>query len=339
MPDAPIFILGTERSGSNLLRLILNSHSRIVIPHPPHIVRYFTPLEPGYGDLAVEANFAVLLDDVLQLLDAHIYRWEFAPDRERVLREARPRNAFGIYVALMDQARDAAKKARWGCKSTFMVDHVPAILERFPDAKLLFLVRDPRDVACSSRKSIFSTFHPYFTAELWRDQQTTGLRWLDELPRQTMRLVKYEELVASPEGYVSGICSFLGEPFEPQMLKFFETKEARRSASLSESWGNTADPVSARSVGRYRGELSERELLVLEHVAEGPMLRLGYRPLHRESELRTVRIGATERSRFATSERLAWLRAELRSLRNDKNVWRRWRRGLLLWRLRRARAR
>jgi len=40
MTADPLFILGTERSGSNLLRLICNAHSRITIPHPPHILRY-----------------------------------------------------------------------------------------------------------------------------------------------------------------------------------------------------------------------------------------------------------------------------------------------------------
>ena len=52
MPDDPLFIIGTERSGSNLLRVILDAHSRISVPHPPHIMRYFSPLVARYGDLA-----------------------------------------------------------------------------------------------------------------------------------------------------------------------------------------------------------------------------------------------------------------------------------------------
>ena len=68
----PIFIAGTERSGSNLLRLILNSHSEIAVPHPPHVVRYFAPLEVAYGDLADDQNFADFVRDITRLVPWHI---------------------------------------------------------------------------------------------------------------------------------------------------------------------------------------------------------------------------------------------------------------------------
>ena len=50
-PTAPLFIIGTERSGSNLLRLILDAHPGITVPHPPHVMNYFAALEGRYGDL------------------------------------------------------------------------------------------------------------------------------------------------------------------------------------------------------------------------------------------------------------------------------------------------
>lgn len=330
MANDPIFILGTERSGSNLLRLILNSHSRIAVPHPPHVVRYFAPLEPLYGDLARDDAFRRLVTDILGLLDTHIYQWEIPIDADAVARDASPRSAFGVYVALQEQFRAHAGKARWGCKSTFMVDHIPEIRARFPGARLLFLVRDPRDVAVSSRKSVFSTFHPYYTAQLWRDQQAVGLRWLGELPSDTIRLLHYEQLVAAPEASVREICAFLGEDFEPGMLRFFETDEARKSASLSESWGNTGRPVSNASVEQWKKGLTPRERLVVEHIARAEMVRLGYTPLATPAELDAVRIGAGERAGYWWAEALQSVRIELRSIRKDKNVWRRWTRAWTL---------
>lgn len=330
MATDPIFILGTERSGSNLLRLILNSHSRVAVPHPPHVVRYFAPLEPLYGDLSDDRAFRRLVDDILRLLDTHIYQWDIPVDAAAVARTATPRSAFGVYVALQDQYRAHTGKARWGCKSTFMVDHIPEIRARFPGARLLFLVRDPRDVAVSSRKSVFSTFHPYYTARLWRDQQAVGLRWLDTLPPEVIRLVRYEQLVAEPEASVRAICDFVGEAFEPDMLRFFETDEARKSASLSESWGNTGRPVSQASVEQWRTGLTPRERLIIEHVARAEMARLGYTPVATAAELDAVRIGLSERAGYGLAEGLQSLRIELRSLRKDKNVWRRWTRAVTL---------
>ncbi|MDP2310755.1 MAG: sulfotransferase [Pseudomonadota bacterium] len=330
MANDPIFILGTERSGSNLLRLILNSHSRIAVPHPPHVVRYFAPLEALYGDLTKDRAFRRLVDDILRLLDQHIYQWDIPIDAELVARTATPRSAFGVYVALQDQYRAHTGKARWGCKSTFMVDHIPEIRARFPGARMLFLVRDPRDVAVSSRKSVFSTFHPYHTAQLWRDQQASGLRWLDQLPAEAIRLVHYERLVAEPEASVREICAFLDEDFEPGMLRFFDTDEARKSASLAESWGNTGRPVSRASVEQWRTGLTPRERLIVEHIAGAEMTRLGYAPVATPAELASVRIGVRERGGYELAEGLQSVRIELRSVRKDKNVWRRWARAWTL---------
>jgi hypothetical protein len=334
MPSAPLFILGTERSGSNLLRLILNSHSHIAVPHPPHVVRYFTPLEPLYGDLADDARFGHLVSDILRLLDVHIYQWDVPLDAGAVARAAPSRDVFGVYCALQDAYRAHAGKARWGCKSTFMIDHVGRILQQFPDARLVFLVRDPRDVAVSSRKSVFSTFHPWYTAQLWRDQQNVGIRWLDQLPPASIHLLRYERLVGDPEGAVREVCAFLDEPFEPGMLRFFETGEARKSASLSESWGNTDRPVSKSSVEQFRAGLTPRERLLVEYVARVPMERLGYRPLATPADLDAVHVSRAEHARYWGEERLQSARIELRSLQKDKNVWQRWTRACTLAALR-----
>ena len=66
-PTDPLYIIGTERSGSNLLRVILNAHADIDVPHPPHILKYFHALAPGYGDLKGRRARATLVRDVLRL--------------------------------------------------------------------------------------------------------------------------------------------------------------------------------------------------------------------------------------------------------------------------------
>jgi hypothetical protein len=333
MPGDPIFIIGTERSGSNLVRLLLNSHPGIAVPHPPHIVRYFAPLEPAYGDLSRDDSFGRLVDDVLALLDHHIYAWEIPVDRDRIVREARPRDAFGVYVALYDQYAAAKGKPRWACKSTFMVHHVDRILARFPDARLLFLVRDPRDVCVSAKKSVFSHFHPYYTAQLWRDEQRKGIAAMDASPKNVL-LVKYEELTSEPEREVRRICDFIGEAFDPKMLNFFETDEARKSASLSESWANTAKPVKKDSVGLWRTALPADEIRLVEHVCRAEMARLGYEVSTPDAELDAVHVTALDNARWWMAEQALSIRVEARSALKDKNILQRWSRAMLLRRLR-----
>jgi hypothetical protein len=324
MPDSPFFIIGTERSGSNLLRLILNTHSRIAVPHPPHVVRYFAPLEVAYGDLAgCDRAFAALVDDVLAFVRLHIYPWDVPIDRARVFREASPRDSFGITAALYDQYREHAGKARWGCKSTFMIDYTGRVLSRFPDARLIYLTRDPRDVAASSRKSVFNPFHPYFTAELWARQQRTGLALLRSLPPATILHVRYEDLVAEPAATVARVCDFLGEAYEEPMLRYFETAEARKSASLSRSWSNTGRDILRDNRGKYRKELSAAEVRLVEVAAREEMEPLGYTPDFPPS-------APSRRAlwRFRLLDLWSRLLVECGSLVADRNHWRRWRRDL-----------
>lgn len=333
MRASPIFIIGTERSGSNLLRLILHAHSRIAVPHPPHLVRYFAPLMRSYGDLRSDRAFSLFTRDVVRLLETHIHPWEVTIDVEDLRRTAR-RDLLGVYVAIYQQYCDALGKARWGCKSTFMIDWVKPLLDRIPDAQFLFLVRDPRDVAASSRRAVFSTFHPYRTALLWQEQQEQGLELLQALPAQTLHHLRYEDLVREPERAVRSLCSFLEEDFEPAMLRHFEGEEARRTAALAEAWANTSRPVNVASVGRFDKDMSPREVLLVESVTAGSMVRLGYAPTRPAPELAAAAPGILERLSIGVMEVALWLRVEVRSLYRDRNVGRRWRRALLMTRLR-----
>ena len=109
--NAPIYIVGTERSGSNLLRVILNAHSRIDVPHPPHILKYFSSLAHRYGDLSLDENLARLVKDIGRLLDIHIYPWELDLDVDRVVAEARPRSLFGAFASIQEQHLEWSGKA------------------------------------------------------------------------------------------------------------------------------------------------------------------------------------------------------------------------------------
>ncbi len=329
MPDDPIFIIGTERSGSNLLRLILNAHSRIAVPHPPHILRYFAPIEAGYGDLEAEEPFARMADDMLLLLRVHIHPWGIPIDRQRLLAEARPRDAFGLLCGLYDQFLWSCGKARWGCKSTFMIDHVERVRQRFDDPRFVLLVRDPRDVAVSSRKSVFSPFHPWFTARLWAEQQHTGLQLLDRLPEQVL-LLRYEDLLDDPVAAVRKLCSFLDEPFEEGMLSYHKTDAAQQCSHLSESWRNTASPVMRSNHGKYRQGLSARELRQVEAVCAPLMDRLGYQLEHSQDDLPQPEPSGARLAARSVKD-LGWrVGVEWRSLRHDRNHWRRWARDVTM---------
>lgn len=319
--DDPLFIIGTERSGSNLLRVILDAHSRIVVPHPPHVMNYFGALEASYGDLSLEECRRRLACDIVRLVRIHIHPWEFVPDVDRLVAEADPPDLFGLFVALYQQALEHSTKARWGCKSTFMIHHVDRILARFPNAGLIWLVRDPRDVAASSRDSVFSPCHPHHSAALWAHQQAQGLA-LEQRIGDRLHRMHYEDLIADPEPVLRRLCDYLGEDFEPAMLDFSGRRRAKATASLSASWKNADKGILRNNTKRYRTKLTAGEVAAVEGIAAEPMAALGYERDHPQvgppvdSPLKTLGVWANE---------VKWRsQVELRSLREDQNHWRRW---------------
>ena len=328
--DAPLFIVGTERSGSNLLRLVLDAHPRLFVPHPPHVMHFFGPLEHRYGDLTREPALRALTRDVLRLVEGHIHQWERVPSVDAVLARAPTRDLFGVMAGLYTAACDHAGKPRWGNKSTFMVHHADRVRAVYPSARFLWLVRDPRDVAVSSRESVFSPFHPLRTATLWARQQAEGARLEAAWPDQVLR-VHYEALVGEPEATVGRICDFLGEVPDPAMQSFHKRPAAQRSAGLSQSWARTGQPIQASRVGRWAGALSALELAQVEVTADAQMRLLGY---DRQTDAGPeVLPGPLGEARVELRDRVDWLKVEAQSLRHDRNVWRRWGRWALMRRI------
>lgn len=323
---SPIFIIGTERSGSNLLRLVLNAHPAITVPHPPHIMAYFAPLEKHYGDLAKADNFSRLTDDVITHVQRHIYPWPTPLDKPWLLRSAQPQDLFGLFTAIYEQHLASAGKRRWGCKSTFMIHYVDRILGSYPDARLIWLVRDPRDVALSSRESVFNPFHPYYVARLWTSQQRLGLALESKLTSANLMRVYYEDLISNAEDIVKQICNFAGEDFNPAMLRFFETEEARVSAHLARDWRQTTMPILTGNAHKYIHSMHADEIAIVESEAGEIMNRLGYRLV---STSRAVqKSSAVQRLRYRFVNEWLRLKVEYRSVREDRNQGRRWARHM-----------
>lgn len=317
----PIFIIGTERSGTNLLRLILNSHQDIAIPHPPHIMKNFFKLEPLYGDLNKDANFKNLISDVVRSVELHPYPWEIKIDKEKIFGSAKERNLINVFFAVYDQYRESANKKTWGCKSTFMIYHVALVRKYYPGAKFLYMVRDGRDVAVSAKKTIFNRYCVYYTAQLWKKEQQIGMYWLDKLAKTDIFTVRYEDLLTDPQGMVKSICAFLGVEYQDSLLNFFETQEAKKSGQLNAAWKNTSRPIMKDNLGKFKAELSNREIDLFEAIAGRELDHFSYeltRPFY-ESESARAR-GIKFKMRYLLEEIFFMLKAQLRSAIKDKNT-------------------
>ncbi|MFI5361136.1 MAG: sulfotransferase family protein [Elusimicrobiota bacterium] len=325
-PSDPIFIVGTERSGSNLLRLILNQHPSIAIPHPPHILKEMMPLEPLYGDLAADRNFKKLIGDVLTLVKLHFYPWDGPLDADAVFAEAVVRNVYGVKAALYDQYRRAKGKRRWGCKSTFVIRYVDVVRRHHPHARFIHLVRDGRDVAASAKRSVFNRFHPYYVGRLWAEQQRAAAVLAGNLPTESLLALRYEDLLDDPAREVRRVCGFLGEDYSDSLLEYFAGDEAKSLARRSRSWENCDKPVLRGNRAKYKTQLSAEEIEIFERQAFAELKAFGYALENDEARLREESgrgLAWTSRLAYWSAENAMMVRETAAALLSDRNAVRR----------------
>ena len=145
-------MIGTQRSGSNLLRLMLNQIDNVAAPHPPHILQRIMPLVTNYGDLNQAAAFKVLVDDVCRLVELNPVPWEGVRlDREKVAQRCRENSVVAVFFAVYDILAETCGAEHWCCKSLANVFYLPEIANYSENSKFIYLYRDGRDVALSKK--------------------------------------------------------------------------------------------------------------------------------------------------------------------------------------------
>lgn len=295
-------MIGTQRSGSNLLRLMLNQSPQLAAPHPPHILERLKPLLARYGDLRDRRRFAVLVDDVCRLIDANPVAWsKSAFDRGRVLSRCKDPSLLGVMEAVYAQQACDAGARDWLCKSMVNVHFLDDIAEYFGDrAKFIYLHRDGRDVALSFQRAIVGEKHVYSIAKEWHRDQQKALAHCRRAATSVFR-ISYEDLTAEPRPVLERLCDFLDLRFESSMLRAHTSAEAAEAARAGELWSNLTFPVRANS-GRFRVQMSAEDIRIFEAVADSSLRSLGYPPVSATpradavlSDARTARFEALNR--------------------------------------------
>lgn len=270
-PDAaaqPTFLLSSERSGSNLLRSILNTHSEISAPHP---------LETGYPWEWLESPSAFserkrrkLVRDVVvnKRYSFHPLSVPLDPAKvaDRVAQYEEP-SFLSVQSALYQEACSVEGTSVWASKSPGHWRCIEEALEFYDDLKIVYLVRDARDVVLSFKHSNIELFHPYLSGKRWTEEQENGLELLNRLSDDSIHLVQYEELLEEPERVAEGICSFLDVPYEEAMLYFYETEDAQETAKSADVFENLSVPIQSDNYGKFHDQLPDDEVLITEHVA------------------------------------------------------------------------
>jgi hypothetical protein len=271
---APFFIVGSSRSGSTLLRLMLASHSRIAIPSETW---YLTALVEEFPcDRPLQDDE---ISKAISVMTSH-YRW---PDMGLDAAEMRRRAAKLSAVRLGDLVEivyrwhmEVEGKSRWGDKTPAYIEIVPPLAALFGNAKFIHLIRDGRDVAKSfQRQGWHGPWMQGYTREWSRAVELDMQLSKSPLNERILR-VRYEDLVLHPEPTLRRICAFIDARFEDQMLRWqakVDNAVPLREKTIHSSLGRDMNPSD---VGRWKREMTSREIFVAEALIGTQLSHFGY---------------------------------------------------------------
>ena len=289
-PLKPIFIVGNSRSGTTLVSKILNNHPNI---HGFKELHFFEQLwTPVEHPSPIDPSDAIKLGARL-----------IGHEREgrKMLRDARPYDseskamlagienstitAVDVYKRFLQYETSRHQKTI-PCEQTpryaLFINH---ILNHLPDARVIIMYRDPRDVLLSQKrrwrraftddhavpvKEILRTwanYHPFLISKLWN----TVIREAERFRAHPhVKIVHFETLLQSPQNVVMELCAFLGIEYTSSML------DVPASRSPTEVITNPRPGISTRPIGRWKGSLNTAEIFWCQRINGCLMTRLGY---------------------------------------------------------------
>jgi Sulfotransferase family len=277
--DRPLFIGACPRSGTTLLRVMLDNHPDLAIPHESNFVRQLWWRRVRFGDLRDPANRRrvaewILTDKSLRgarLRDGRISR------RAAIRRVAdAPPTVGSIVQACLALYAELHGKPRWGDKRPSYSGFIGMLFAMFPNAQYINVVRDPRGSVASQIPMGWDprpVAIPAATAR-WEAAIARTDHFARRLRPDQLLDVRYEDLVSDPHAALERICGFAG-------LRAGDAIEAmigKRRSALRGPHQRVSEPVTTASVDRWREHLQPHDVALVEGATAALLDRFGYRP-------------------------------------------------------------
>jgi hypothetical protein len=273
----PVFIVGAPRSGTTLLQYMLRSHPALSLPTGES--HFFIPLYRNvaqYGDLSQPDNVRRVLQAMetqsAEFLHTDLHGLKF--DLESLACEfvAEGRNTMrDIITGLFEKNAAGEGKPRWGDKTPYYVLHIPKLLEWWPDAQIIHIVRDGRDVALSmfARRHDFGAYNTYHAAKLWEQYVETGRTLGQAAPKGQYLELRYEDMLGDQKAVLQSICAFLGETYSDDLLEYKKSGEAGKTPLLQK-------PIQKDNQDKWKSEMTPWQVRVFESATAMTLKQFGY---------------------------------------------------------------
>ena len=274
-PPFPFFV-GCGRSGTTLLRAMVDSHPEVSVPDEvAFIIRYHRPhraLQYGWPRRFDAAACTDLIVD-----DASLRRWPVTETEARAALADPPPESFADTVRRLYALVAASQgKPRYADKTPSHVLYLPRLGRLFPEARFVHLIRDGRDVALSYRSVAWGPTTVPEAAVRWRRSVRRGRRDGQRLGPDRYREIRYEALVTDPERVLRDLCPFLEIDWDDAMLQYHERADAVIAATRFPDAHQRLLLPPQPGLRDWRTEMAAEDVDSFEAIAGELLDELGY---------------------------------------------------------------
>ena len=273
---APFLIVGNDRSGTTLLRLVLDRSREAAIPAESMFLIDFASVRRrgGLDDRERAQRFCTKVWS-----HPKVRLWGLAGPPPAVPAGLSHEQAYRFAVESPFRAYAAKEgKERFGDKTPAYLRCLEEVFAVWPEARVVVLVRDARDVALSVMGVPFGPNNPYSAALWWSRGIQAGLTAERRRPDQVLT-VRYEDLVADPASVVQQVCGHVMLGYNTEMLAIERSSPEKIVAEQAEWFTEVRTPISASGSGRFRTKMPVDQQRIVEAVAGDELRALGYETL------------------------------------------------------------
>jgi hypothetical protein len=277
--DRPIFIGASPRSGTTLLRTMLNTHPEIAIPRETRFLPYVWEQRKRFGDLSEAANRRRLGKVIFTAPWTRADRLDTPTETALAQIELAPPTLGSVVGTCLELYAGAHDKKRWGDKRPMYARYLDAIFSMFPDAQFINVVRDPRAAVTSMRKLGWFDKRLAPGLDLWERSLRAVDPWRSRLCADQYADVRYEDLVTRPEEALGAVAEFLQISADDVaiMLRYYEdVDETARKYHARLSQPPTTDRIRS-----WEESIEPGEIAFIERIASRHMERFGYESTQR----------------------------------------------------------
>lgn len=287
----PIFIVGMPRSGTTLISVVLNAHSQVSISVDTHYFARFYRKGERRRCLSNDRAFQKYVRFFLgsEVMDSLGFSSEERHALYDRIVQAGERSHRVVLGTVLSYYATRQGKSIFGEKTPKHMHYAGPITASFPEARLILVVRDPRDVLLSLRKVRWERGNMLEHLRQWQ-QSVHYIGPYTQAFGDRFTVVRYEDLLTAPEATTRRLCAFLGLPFEPDMLAYHQHGRANIDVA-AEPWKvKNLQPIDPKNRMKWKTRMAPWECAVVEAAVRNEIARLGYplttRPLNAAARLR-----------------------------------------------------